>query len=139
MWTPRSNFEHRAEHSLFADTAMDFGEVRIQYILSFLFRFLIICHFRIVCQLNSFLMELLPMAYTLSLLVLMINRTRAIRQYVNTATKYKKIDGKIAATQFRGALFQIGFLPPGYAINTYWTNHTHFLCFLLTLSHLYFA
>ena len=95
MWTPRSNFEHRAEHSLFADTAMDFGEVRIQYILSFLFRFLIICHFRIVCQLNSFLMELLPMAYTLSLLVLMINRTRAIRQYVNTATKYKKIDGKI--------------------------------------------
>ena len=34
------------------------------------------------------------MAYTLSLLVLMINRTRAIRQYINTATKYKKIDGK---------------------------------------------
>ena len=38
---------------------------------------------------------MLPMAYTLSLLVLMINRTRAIRQYVSTATKYKKIDGKI--------------------------------------------
>ena len=35
------------------------------------------------------------MAYTLSLLVLMINRTRAIRQYVSTTTKYKKIDGKI--------------------------------------------
>ena len=38
---------------------------------------------------------MLPMAYTLSLLVLMINRTRAIRQYVSTTTKYKKIDGKI--------------------------------------------
>ena len=35
------------------------------------------------------------MAYTLTLLFLMINRTRAIRQYVNTATKYKKIDGRI--------------------------------------------
>ena len=48
-----------------------------------------------MCQLNSFLFDMLPMAYTLSLLVLMINRTRAIRQYVSTATKYKKIDGKI--------------------------------------------
>ena len=47
-----------------------------------------------MCQINAFLMEVLPMSYTLSLLVLMINRTRAVRQYISTVTKYKKIDGK---------------------------------------------
>ena len=34
------------------------------------------------------------MSYTLSLLVFVINRTRAVRQHVSTATKYKKIDGR---------------------------------------------
>ena len=34
------------------------------------------------------------MAYTMSLLVFVINRTRAIRQHISTASKYKKIDGK---------------------------------------------
>ena len=50
---------------------------------------------RIVCQCNAFLMELLPMVYTLSLTILVINRTMALRQHLSTATKYRKIDGKI--------------------------------------------
>ena len=50
---------------------------------------------RIVCQCNAFLMEVLPMVYTMSLMVLVINRTLALRQHLSTATKYKKIDGKI--------------------------------------------
>ena len=50
---------------------------------------------RIVCQCNAFLMEVLPMVYTLSLMILVINRTMALRQHLSTATKYRKIDGKI--------------------------------------------
>ena len=50
---------------------------------------------RIVCQCNAFLMELLPMVYTMSLMVLVINRTMALRQHLSTVTKYRKIDGKI--------------------------------------------
>ena len=50
---------------------------------------------RIVCQCNAFLMELLPMVYTMTLAVLVFNRTMALRQHLSTATKYRKIDGKI--------------------------------------------
>ena len=35
------------------------------------------------------------MVYTLSLMILVINRTMALRQHLSTATKYRKIDGKI--------------------------------------------
>ena len=49
-------------------------------------------HFRIVCQLNAFLMEMIPMVHTITLLMLMVNRTRAVS---TTTNKYKKVDGKL--------------------------------------------
>ena len=49
--------------------------------------------FRTVCQLNSFLMEVVPMVHTISLLLLMVNRTRAVNNTTNN--KYKKIDGRL--------------------------------------------